>query len=156
MELFKVIEDIRCKKDPLCDKTADFIEEYSKVEFQKRKIERTLEEANTTLILKDREIESLRKIFYDKFNTEFKEAIQEIAKEQEIKRLRQQVNELLEFKKSYEPILKDIEREFQIAKEIQSEIEGLETKKEQVADIQSFIKKHFQISEEDYEQIADW
>ena len=155
MEQYKVIDDIRCKQNPLCDKTADFIEEYSKVEFQKRKIERKLEEAETTLILKDREIESLRNIFSE-FNTEFKEAIQEIAKEQEIKRLRQQVNELLEFKKSYEPILKDIEREFQIAKEIQAEIEGLETKKEQIADIHSFIKKHFQISKEDYEQIADW
>lgn len=155
MEHYKVIDDIRCKHDPLCDKTADFIEEYSKVEFQKRKIERKLKEAETTLILKDREIESLRNIFSE-FNTEFKEAIQEIAKEQEIKRLRQQVNELIEFKKIYEPILKDIEREVQIAKEIQTEIEGLESKKEQIADIQSFIKKRFQISEEDYEQIADW
>lgn len=154
--LYKQKQELACQKDSFCEKTVEYFESISQEEYLKYKYKKRYEGAQTEINLKDNQIDEISKILSEKI----KEKFNEIKKDREIQLLQRKVDDLLEFKKrfeTYEPLLKDIEKEIKIAEEIDSEISRMEkgtVKKGQIDDVENFIKENLPLTEEDYKHIT--
>jgi len=141
-----VLSGISCKKDTLCEKTADYMEALANAEFNISKMTRKFRQSQLTIKIKDEEINFLRTSLAKQVEDSFKE----IQHKFEITKLKEQVNELLEFKKHYEQMFQEIEKEIKIDQELRTEIE-LMTKKEKISDIDNFIKENLSLTKDEYE-----
>lgn len=144
-----VLSGLSCKKDALCEKTADYMEALANAEFKADKMMRKFRQSQSTIKIQDEEIKFLRTSLSKQMEDRFKE----IQHKFEITKLKNQVNELLEFKKHYEQMLQEIEKEVQIDQELQTEIE-LMAKKEKISDIDNFIKENLSLTKEEYERMT--
>lgn len=144
-----VLSGLSCKKDTLCVKTADYMEALANAEFKVGKMIRKFRQSQLTIQIQDKEIKFLRASLSKQLEDRFRE----IQHKFEITKLKNQVNELLEFKRHYEQMLQEIEKEIQIDQELQTEIE-LMAKKEKISDIDNFIKENLSLTKEEYERMT--
>jgi hypothetical protein len=139
--------ELSCKKNIFCERTADYMAALADAEYEIRRIAK---HSHEIVKIKDKEIGILRAAVQKKFEETFKE----IHKTIEIERLKNQVNELLEFKKHYEGILQDVERELLIDNEIESEMKEMTIGQRPIPDVDSFITKTLFLTKEEYEQMS--
>lgn len=144
------LSSLGCKKDTLCEKTSDYMEALATAEFKLYKMTRKVQQSQLTIRIKDNEIQSLRNTLAKQVEYRFKE----IERNLEIAKLKNQVNELLEFKEHYEQMLQEMEKEIQIDQEIDHEIGSMAFKKEPIADIDAFIKENLFLTKEEYEKMT--
>jgi len=144
-----VLSGLSCKKDTLCEKTADYMEALANAEFKVGKMTRKFRQSQLTMQIQDKEIKFLRASLSKQLEDRFRE----IQHKFEITKLKNQINELLEFKRHYEQMLQEIEKEIKIDQELQTEIELMD-KKEKISDIDNFIKENLSLTKEEYERMT--
>lgn len=143
--------DISCKKDAICEKTADYMVALSSAEYIARKSGRLLMEAHGTIARQKKQIRDLKHSYPINIEGIFKnvEAVVDSS-------FSRKIQELLEFKKHYEPILEIIEKEVALDSEIHSELKEMEKEGMAIKDVDSFIAEKFSFLNEKYDEIADW